>query len=161
LKAPFPAALEYLSGTIPIYPHEYYARVGPQGMSRQPIGTGPYKVAAAEPGKSFTLIRNDAYFAGSPKGKPAIGKIVQRTIAEMPTQIAELLTGNIDWIWQVPSDQAQKLSEMPGFTVRSAETMRIGYVGFDAAGRSGDTPVKNLKVRQAIAHAIDRAAIVK
>lgn len=50
---------------------------------------------------------------------------------------------------------------MPNLTVKSAETMRIGYIGFDAAGRGGDTPVKNRKVRVAIAHAVDRASMVK
>jgi peptide/nickel transport system substrate-binding protein len=161
LKAPFPAALEYLAGPLTIYPHEYYAKVGPQGMSRQPIGTGPYKVVAAEPGKSFTLVKNTAYFKDSPKGQPEIGKIVERTIPEVPTQVAELLTGQTDWLWQVPADQTEKLRQMPNLTVKSAETMRIGYIGFDAAGRSGDTPMKNRKVREAIAHAVDRAAMVK
>jgi peptide/nickel transport system substrate-binding protein len=161
LKAPFPAALEYLAGPLTIYPHEYYAKVGPQGMSRQPIGTGPYKVVAAEPGKSFTLVKNTAYFKDSPKGQPEIGKIVERTIPEVPTQVAELLTGQTDWLWQVPADQTEKLRQMPNLTVKSAETMRIGYIGFDAAGRSGDTPMKNRKVREAIAHAVDREAMVK
>jgi len=161
LKAPFPAALEYLAGPLPIYPHAYYARVGPQGMSRQPIGTGPYKVTAAEPGKSFTLVKNEAYSRDSPKGQPRIGKIVERTIPETPTQIAEILTGQMDWIWQVPADQSEKLRQVPNLTVKSAETMRIGYIGFDAAGRSGDTPMKNRQVREAIAHAVDRDAMVK
>jgi len=161
LKAPFPAALEYLAGPLPIYPHEYYARVGPQGMSRQPVGTGPYKVTAAEPGKSFTLVKNEAYFKESPKGQPRIGKIVERTIPEVPTQVAEILTGQMDWLWTVPADQAEKLRQMPNLTVKSAETMRIGYIGFDAAGRAGDTPMKNRKVREAIAHAVDREAMVK
>jgi peptide/nickel transport system substrate-binding protein len=161
LKAPFPAALEYLSGPVPIYPHVYYAKVGPQGMSRKPIGTGPYKVAEAEPGKSFTLVKNDSYSKDSPKGQPRIGKIVERTIPETPTQIAEIMTGQMDWIWQVPADQAEKLRQVPSLTVKSAETMRIGYIGFDAAGRSGDTPVRKRQVREAIAHAVDRAAMVK
>ncbi len=161
LKAPFPAALEYLAGPLPIYPHEYYAKAGPQGMSRQPVGSGPYKVTAAEPGKSFTLVKNEAYFNESPKGQPRIGKIVERTIPEVPTQVAEILTGQMDWLWTVPADQAEKLRQMPNLTVKSAETMRIGYIGFDAAGRAGDTPMKNRKVREAIAHAVDRESMVK
>jgi len=161
LKAPFPAALEYLAGPLPIYPHEYYAKAGPQGMSRQPVGSGPYKVTAAEPGKSFTLVKNEAYFKESPKGQPRIGKIVERTIPEVPTQVAEILTGQMDWLWTVPADQAEKLRQMPNLTVKSAETMRIGYIGFDAAGRAGDTPMKNRKVREAIAHAVDRESMVK
>jgi len=161
LKAPFPAALEYLAGPLPIYTHEYYAKAGPQGMSRQPVGSGPYKVTAAEPGKSFTLVKNEAYFKESPKGQPRIGKIVERTIPEVPTQVAEILTGQMDWLWTVPADQAEKLRQMPNLTVKSAETMRIGYIGFDAAGRAGDTPMKNRKVREAIAHAVDRESMVK
>jgi len=67
----------------------------------------------------------------------------------------------MDWIWQVPADQAEKLARMPNLTLKSAETMRIGYIGFDAAGRSGDTPMRNRQVREAIAHAVDRQAMVK
>src|SRR5215813_11107994 len=44
LKAPFPAALEYVAGPMPIYPHKYFAEAGPQGMAPKPVGTGPYVV---------------------------------------------------------------------------------------------------------------------
>lgn len=161
LKQPFPAALEYLSGTVPMYPKDYYAKAGPQGMGREPVGTGPYKVVAAKAGEFITMVKNPDYFKDSTKGQPGIGKIHMRTIREANTQFAELLTGGIDWIWQVPADQAEKLAANPRLTVKAAETMRVGYIGMDAAGRSGDTPLKNVKVRQAIAHAINRESIVK
>jgi len=161
LKQPFPAALEYLAGTVPMYPREYYAKAGPQGMGRQPVGTGPYKVTSAVAGQHITFAKNTEYFKDSPKGQPSIGKIHLRTIRETNTQVAELLTGGLDWIWQVPADQADKLAANPKLTIKAAETMRIGYIGMDAAGRAGDGPMKNLKVRQAISHAINREAIVK
>ncbi|MBW2146377.1 MAG: ABC transporter substrate-binding protein [Deltaproteobacteria bacterium] len=158
LHKPFPVALEYLSGQTPIYPKEYYAKVGPKVFGVRPVGTGPYKVVKVVPGKAITMVKNDDYFDGSPKGKPFIGKINQRTIPEVTTKVAELITGNLDWIWLVPKDQAEKLAKMPNLQVDFAETMRVGFLYFNCVG---DTPFKNIKVRQAVAHAIDREAIVK
>ncbi len=160
LKAPFPAAIEFLSGPVSMYPDEYYAKVGPAGMGLKPVGTGPYKVVEVEPGQHFVLERYDGYHDG-PKGKPTIGRIDIRTIPEVNTQIAEMLGGTLDLIWQVPTDQAGKMAQMDQFTVVNESTMRIGYLTMDAAGRTGaDNPFTNLKVRQAVAHAIDREAIV-
>lgn len=160
-KTPFPAAIEYLAGPLPIYPNEYYAKVGPEAFGANPIGTGPYRVAEVDLGRKVVLVKNENYFEGSPKGKPSIGKIVQHTIPDKNTQIAGLLSGRLDWLWKVEPDQADKLKNMPKVNVKNGETMRIGYLQFDAANRTGtNPPVANLKVRQAIAHAIDRQTIV-
>jgi peptide/nickel transport system substrate-binding protein len=161
LKAPFPAALEYIAGPIAIYPHVYYAKVGPDGMGRKPIGTGPYKVTALSAGKSVSLARNAEYWEGSPKGKAKIGKIEISFPPEKATQIAELLSGGIDWMWYVPTDQVENMKSVPGITVSSGETMRCGYLYFDAAGRSGKSPLQDVRVRQAIAYAIDREEFIK
>jgi peptide/nickel transport system substrate-binding protein len=165
LKEPFPAALEFLSGANPIYPKDYYAKVGPKGFGLAPIGTGPYKVTELEPGKKVVMVKNDNYFKDSPKGQPSIGKIVWRTLPEMNTQVAELMTGSLDWIWLVAPDQAEQLAKMPNLTVIAAETMRIGFVMLDAADRTGeqgmDNPTKKLAVRRAINHAINKEAISK
>ncbi|MGY6633693.1 MAG: ABC transporter substrate-binding protein [Alkalilacustris sp.] len=160
LHRPFPAAFEYLSEAIPIYPAGYYSEVGPAGMDAQPIGTGPYRVDFVDPQREYHLVRNDDYFEDSPKGMPAIERVEIRTITDKSTQIAELLSGGIDWMWRVPSDQADRLAQRPGFEVMFGEAMRIGYIGFDAAGRSGHEAIQDVNVRRAIAHAIDRDAIV-
>jgi peptide/nickel transport system substrate-binding protein len=160
LKAPFPAAIEYLAGPVSMYPNEYYAKAGPSGMGLKPVGTGPYKVVEVEPGKHFVLEKNENYH-DSPKGKPAIGKIDIRTIPDVNTQMAELFGGTLDLIWQVPADQSEKLAAMGRFTVANESTMRIGYLSLDAAGRSGDkNPFTDLRVRQAVAHAINKEALV-
>ena len=166
LVKPFPAAFEFLSGANPIYPKDYYAKVGPKGFGLKPIGTGPYKCVELEPGKRYVLQRNEDYFKDSPKGTPAIGKIVWRTIPEVNTKVAELMTGGLDWIWLVPKDQAKNLAKVPNVRVVAAETMRIGFLQMDASNRSEkalgiDNPYKHLKVRQAVNHAIDREAISK
>jgi peptide/nickel transport system substrate-binding protein len=161
LKAPFPAALEFIAGPLPIYPHKYYAEAGPQGMGRKPIGTGPYKVESLEPGREIVFAKNTEYWEGSPKGKPRIGKIRERFIPEKTTQMAEILSGGLDWMWYVPTDQVENLKAVKGVSVTAGETMRVGYLYFDAAGRSGNTPLKDVRVRKAIAYAIDRAQFAK
>ena len=160
LKAPFPAAIEYLAGPVSIYPNEYYAEAGPSGMGLKPVGTGPYKVLSVEPGKHFVLEKNENYH-DSPKGQPEIGKVDIRTIPDVNTQMAELFSGSLDLIWQVPADQSEKLAAMGRFTVANESTMRIGYLTLDAAGRTGeDNPFTDVRVRRAVAHAINSEALV-
>lgn len=168
-KAPTPAALEYLTGTMPIYPSGHYDDApevpSAEGKTRrdwgavEPVCTGPYMLTDFVPGESLTLEKNPDYFEGSPKGQPQIGKIVYRTIKDPETQIAELVTGGIDWIWGVPPENAEMLSDMPNLEVVSASTMRMSFLALDAAGRTGDTPMTDERVRKAIAHAIDREAL--
>ncbi|MGE0750090.1 MAG: ABC transporter substrate-binding protein [Variibacter sp.] len=161
LKKAFPAALEYVAGPLPIYPHKYYAEVGSQGMARKPVGTGPYKVESLDPGKSITFVKNENYWEGSAKGKPKIGKVVERFIPEKTTQIAELLSGGLDLMWYVPTDQVDKIKRVKGLEVSAGETMRSGYIYIDAAGRSGKSPLTDVRVRRAIAHAINRPQFAK
>jgi len=159
LKAKFPAAIEFLSGPVSMYPNEYYAEAGPSGMGLKPVGTGPYKVVDVVPGQHFVLEANENYH-DSPKGQPEIEKIDIRTIPDVNTQMAELFSGSLDLIWQVPADQAEKLGEMGQFTVANESTMRVGYLQMDSAGRSGDTPFTDPLVRKAVNHAINRQELV-
>ncbi len=160
LKEPFPAAIEFLSGPVSMYPDEYYAEAGPTGMGLKPVGTGPYKVIEVTPGQHFVLEKYEGYH-DSPKGQPTIGKIDIRTIPDVNTQLAEMFNGELDLIWQVPADQAEKMSELDQFNVLNESTMRIGYLTLDAAGRTGaDNPFTKQKVRQAVAHAIDSQTLV-
>lgn len=161
-KTVFPAAIEFLAGPVSIYPAKYYAEVGPSGMGLKPVGTGPYKVVEVVPGQHFVLEKNENYH-DSPKGQPAIAKVDIRTIPDVNTQLAELFSGTLDMIWQVPADQAEKMAAMSDrFTVTNESTMRVGYLDMDAAGRSNmdPNPYKDVKVRQAINYAIDRQALV-
>ncbi|MCW5260680.1 ABC transporter substrate-binding protein [Verminephrobacter eiseniae] len=160
LKQPFPAALEYLAGPLPIYPGAYFRKVGLEGFAKAPIGTGPYKVVSVTPGKGVSMVRNGNYFKDSPQGQPKIGNIKFVVIPDPETRSAQLMTGAIDWIWRVPADQAESLKSTPGITVQSGETMRVGFLVIDAAGNSSPhSPFKDVRVRQAVNHAINRQGI--
>ena len=130
-------------------------------MNLRPDGTGPYKIVESELPRKLVLAKNSSYYPESPKGRPSIGKIGLRVIPDMNTQVAELLSGRLDLLLNVPADMAEDLGKNPIFKLDKAGTMRCWYLIMEAAGRGGDTPFKNLKVRQAVSHAVDREGIVK
>ena len=160
LKQVFPAALEYISMVLPIYPKAYRERVGPDGFSQHPVGTGPYKITNVNGTTQIDLVRNDDYF-DSPKGKPAIKNLVIKEVADATGELTALLGNQADWIWQFSPDQLDNISRVPTLQVMRNESMRVAYMNMDGAGRTGDTPLKNVKVRQAIMHAVDRATMAK
>ena len=160
MKRPTPAALEYFALVIPIYPKAYREKVGLEGFAAKPVGAGPYKIVKNEQGKEVQLERFAEYWAGSPKGKPAIGKLHVRFVPDSATEMTELLAGRADWIWNFNPDQLDSVNKMPSLQAVRQESMRVGYLSIDAAGRSTPgNPLTKLKVRQAIWHAIDRQSI--
>lgn len=162
LKTPFPAVLEFLAANTPIWPKAYRESVGPEEYARKPVGTGPYRIVSMDGVGEIVTERHDGYFADSPKGRPAIKKVVFRAVADATAQMAELLGGKADWIEDVNPDQIAQLGKMPNIATMRVPANQIIYLTLNAAGRDrDDSPLKNLKVRQAIAHAIDRASMAE
>ena len=162
LKRVFPAAVEYVSMVLPIWPKAYRERVGADEYAKQPIGAGPYRITRVDGVREIDLERFDDYYADSPKGRPAIRRIVIKEVPEEATQVTMLLGNQADWIWYFNADSFDNIAKMPTLQAIRAESMRYGFISLDAAGRTGvENPLTNLKVRQAIFHAIDRATIAK
>jgi peptide/nickel transport system substrate-binding protein len=161
LKEPFPAALEYLAGPVPMYPNEYHTQVGPKGMNEKPVGTGPYKVVEHQPGRLVRFERNRDYFKDSRRPQPTIDKIELRLIPDRNTQQAELLAGGLDWIYNVAPDQAAQLKTVPTLEVQAGETMRIAFLQFNSTEKTTAPQLRDVRVRRAINYAIDRDAMLK
>ncbi|WP_210485425.1 ABC transporter substrate-binding protein [Microvirga antarctica] len=161
LKQPFPVALEYLSSLLPVLPNNLYGPNGEAPAVEKVVGTGPYKVTSFTPSASISIELTGKYFKDSPKGQPTIKKMAYRVIPDNSTQIAEILSGNADWIWNVASDQAARLASRPGIVVKSVETMRLSFITFNTRETATKNPLADVRVRQAIAHAIDRDKIIK
>jgi peptide/nickel transport system substrate-binding protein len=159
LKRVFPAALEYFSMVLPIYPKAYRERVG-DAFSKSPVGTGPYRITKVDGTTEIDMERNDSYFE-SPKGKPPIRKLVIKEVADATGELTALLGGQADWIWQFSPDQLENIGRMPTLQTIRNESMRVAYMNMDAAARTGPSPLQNLKVRQAIMHAVDRVTMAK
>jgi peptide/nickel transport system substrate-binding protein len=156
-KEPHPIVPERLTN-FQMIPAFYAKEVGDANLAKKPVGTGPYKFESWTKGQRVVLQANTDYW----KGPPAVQTVVFRTIPEAATQVAELLAGSVDIIRTIAPDQIP-LVEASGIAyVSKAPILRVIYLSFDCLGRDPTSQValKDLRVRQAIAHAIDPEGII-
>jgi peptide/nickel transport system substrate-binding protein len=157
-----PAVMEYLAMVTPIWPKAYREKIGAEAYSHAPIGTGPYRITKVDGATQIDMERYEGYYAGSPKGRPAIRYIKIHQVPDATTELSELLGGQADWIWGYNADQYENIARMPNLQALRFGTMRVHFMTIDAAGRTAsDNPLTKLKVRQAIISAIDRATMAR
>ncbi len=121
---------------------------------RKPIGTGPYRVEEWRTGEYLLLTRNESYWRGS----PAIEKLLFRFLASSNTRMNQLRAGEVQVVDNVPLDKVDELIGIPG--VQVSRTMGNSYAHLALNLR--EVPAfRDLRVRQAVAHAIDRRAIAE
>ncbi|HZZ94407.1 MAG TPA: ABC transporter substrate-binding protein [Usitatibacter sp.] len=165
MKYPFPLALHSMGMSMPLRKKGTYddiAKTGALPLGQSLNGIGPYRVVSVEPGRKTVIERFDGYYKDSPKGRPAIKRIVFREIPDWGTQQAELMSGGVQWAYDVPYDIASALGGAGPVEFVNGPSLRVGFIVLDAAGVSGkDNPLTKLAVRRALNHAIDREAIVK
>ena len=150
-KSPYPVLLAQLV-KLSIVPKAYVEQVGAQAFNLKPIGSGPYRLREWQKGVQATLEANESYW----RGKPPFKTVVFRAVPDVSTRIADLKTSRADLIRLVPPDEAIALKKEPGINVLTVPTERVGYMFMNAqAGATAD-----LKVRQAIAYAIDKQALI-
>ena len=82
-------------------------------------------------------------------------------IPDQQTQIAQLAVGGIDYLKVAEKDQAAFLSADPRLAVTATQGQTFNYMAIDASGRSGNKPLSDIRVRQALFRSIDRDLITK
>jgi peptide/nickel transport system substrate-binding protein len=125
-----------------------------------PYGTGPYKVAEIDRNRGVTVERYDNY-KGASWVKAPIRRIRGIPIPDPQTQIAQLLTDNIDMIRNVSPQSAGEIKKDSRFDVSAVPSADILMFGLDAAGKTGNKPLTDPRVRRAMWMAIDREALIK
>ena len=136
-----------------ITPPAYLAQHGPDALATAPVGTGPYRFVEWRRDDRVVLAANPDYWGG----RPAIGRAVFRPIKETRTRIAELRSGGVQLAVDIPPE------DMAGL---NAGTTRIANIAseilyFFAFDTLKPSPLQDKRVRQAINHAVDVAAIQK
>ena len=126
----------------------------PEGKSFQkPIGTGPFQFVELIPDERVTLKAFTHYFDGQPTFK----HLVFRILPEETIRILELESGGIDFIQNSFSpDLLPRLTQNKHLRIRQRLGTNFSYLGFNLK----DPILSQLKVRRAIAHAIDRKPII-
>lgn len=118
-----------------------------------PVGTGPFRFSRWTKGSSVEIERNDAYW-GNPV---ALAKATFRFIPDASAAIASMQSGDADAFPNFPAPEA-----IPAFRADPQYAVVIGSTEGETILAINNTkaPFDNIKVRQAIAHTIDRQAII-
>jgi peptide/nickel transport system substrate-binding protein len=126
-----------------------------------PVGTGIYKVIQIDKNKGIDVEVVANYYGDKKYFGAGIQKIRGVPIPDRQTQIAELMTGGIDLLRNATPDDVANLVSNPNLRVTNTPSSSIYYLALDAAGRSGNLALKDIRVRKAIWMAIDRDSIIK
>ncbi|MBS0518951.1 MAG: ABC transporter substrate-binding protein [Proteobacteria bacterium] len=166
LKQPYGLVLDTLAkigAPVPFMMPERIARTPGSQQVKEIVGSGPYRFRADlhEPGVKIVLEKFDAYV---PRKEPPVwasgaklAKIPRVEMLGLPdaqTQVSALIRAEVDYLERVPADL------LPLFDAKSgAHAEVVGKLGFQAIMRMNhlQPPFDNVKVRQAIALAVDRS----
>ncbi len=149
---PYPALMAQLV-KLSIVPEHVVTKVGNEAFNLAPVGSGPYQFDGWDRGVSVTLKKNDNYWGD----EGAFETAVFRAVPDAATRVANLRAGTADLVVSLDSDLAAQLAVADGVGIRNSPTERVGYLGINL----DKPPFDKLEMRQALAAAIDREAIVE
>ena len=153
-KAPYAPLINTLGyHWIVVYSEAQIKKVGDDNLHTAPVGSGPFKLVHHKRGQEVRLEANDQYWAG----KPRLRTVISRPYPDLSARVLALESGDVDLIFQVPPQEAARLAKNPNLTVFTPPTARVIWMYLNTQKE----PFKDKRVRQALYHAIDRAAIVK
>ncbi len=131
---------------------------------RNSNGTGPFTLVSRAPDEMTELARNPEWW-GNDMFPGNIDKIVYRPIGNAATRVAALLSGEVDFVLDPPLQDIKRIEGADGLGVKTVAQIRSIFFGMDQGVdklRSSDAdgnPFKDVRVREAINLAIDKAAI--
>jgi peptide/nickel transport system substrate-binding protein len=121
-------------------------------FGRNPVGTGPFRFAEWQSNTRVVVERNPDYW-GEPAGVEAV---VFRPVTDANTRVAEMLSGGLDIMVEVPPDNVAMFADDPTFTVYDAVGPHVWYVMLNAK----EGPFADLLVRQAANYAVNKETLV-
>jgi peptide/nickel transport system substrate-binding protein len=129
--------------------------------STHAMGTGPYMLKQRQAGTRTVLARHAGWW-GRFEGN--VDEVVFTPIANDATRLAAVLSGDIDLIQDAPPQDLPRLAQDPRVRITSGPENRVIFLGFDVhrdelPGVKGRNPLKDRRVREAFAHAIDAEGI--
>lgn len=153
LKQPYVRFLSSLA--ICILPEKAYT-ADPVKFATNPIGSGPYSFVETKKGESITLLANDKYWKKDEV--PSIKNAQFKVISEATVRVMSIINNEVDLVMSgILAADVKKLQENKDLKIGISTSTSYEYVGF----MLDKDPVKDVKVRQAIAYALDKDAISK
>jgi peptide/nickel transport system substrate-binding protein len=148
LKRPFAPLLYHL--TVGIVPADLASQ---PGFGQAPVGTGPFRFLRWSQNEQVDLEAFPGYFGGTPR----ITRLRLRIIPDATIRFLELKQGNIDLhLGLLPPEILSLVDSLPGIETATGPSSNYTYLGFNLR----DPILADVKVRRAIAHALDRNGLI-
>jgi len=159
LKHPYDPLLKFMGNEGFVIPKHLYENTDilKNPYNLKPVGTGPFVFKEWKKGSHITLERNPSYFK---KGKPYLDRIIIKIVPDASSRMIAFEAKEIDYLYYInlPASEVSRFKNRPGYVVSSKgheDGPSVMLVAFNLK----KAPFNNLKVRQAIAHAIDKEYI--
>jgi peptide/nickel transport system substrate-binding protein len=131
--------------------------------SRNVMGTGAYSILSWQPEQRIMMARNEAWWD---KNTGNIKQVVYTPIKSESTRVAALLSGDVDMLTDVPTQDVERLRSDKNLKVVDGPEVRTIFLAPDVGSNElkyssvkGKNPFKDKRVREALSIAIDREAI--
>jgi peptide/nickel transport system substrate-binding protein len=150
-KSPSPTAPAWLAflGSF-VVPKNYMEKVGVEGFSAKPVGTGPFRLAEYEMNSRIVLERNDGYWGPKPK----LRRVTVEIIKDSSARVAAIQSGQVDLTISVPVREVARLGAMPNLAGELNPITRVILLQV-----RNDEGFADQNVRLAVHHAIDKKAL--
>ncbi|HSR71048.1 MAG TPA: ABC transporter substrate-binding protein [Kiloniellales bacterium] len=148
--APFLSNLAYPTGLI-VSPAA--VREHGEAFGRQPSGTGAFRFVEWESNRRVVVERNEDYW----NGPPPLEAVVFRPVTDANTRVAEMLSGGIDLMVEVPPDNLATFAQDENFEVYEQAGPHLWFLILNTK----EGPFADKRMRQAVNYAIDKQALVE
>lgn len=122
-------------------------------FGQSPVGTGPFKFESWTKDVELVLVANEEYWGG----RPALDRVVWRTVAEDTVRLSELQTGAIDVANQIDFKDAGKIASDANLQLITGPFLNVQFLAFNQA----IPPFDNRSLRLAVQHAINKESVAE
>jgi peptide/nickel transport system substrate-binding protein len=159
LAEPWPDFMTYFgtpaTAAAWVVPKAYIDRVGEEGFRKAPVGAGPYRFVSLTPGVELIVEAHEAYW----RKVPAVKRLVFRSVTDDSTRLAMLKRGEADIAYNLRGPLGEEVQRTAGLTLTRTLLPTVFWVDFGQGQWDPRSPWHDIRVRRALALAIDRQAI--
>jgi peptide/nickel transport system substrate-binding protein len=158
LKTPSPAVMNAVNNAISaILPKHLWEGTDfvKNPLNKKPVGTGPFKFVEYIQGDRIRYTRNEKYYI---PGEPAFDELVMRIIPDAAARVAAFEKGEVDMLYNnsLPFTEIGRVKTLPNVELKASSVSGAGFLGII---NMKSKPYDDVRVRHALAHAINRSFI--
>ncbi|MBB4684235.1 ABC transporter substrate-binding protein [Amycolatopsis jiangsuensis] len=146
-----PAKVSLFGGVA--VPPGYLKQVGSAGFAKHPVGTGPFTFEQFQRDHQLRMRANPRYWGG----RPDYDELVFLPMPEPSSALASLQSDEVDIVAGLTPDAALQIQGYRGVEIRHYPGIRTSYLSLDTT----QGPLRDVRVRQALNHAVDVPLLIK